>query len=87
MENFADFKHYYCGCVATITAKENCYVRISFSNEQNQDHKLKSPDPSENPDLVENALSAIKKRFPEYEPKCLLCQGKNWVLYYFKRIL
>jgi hypothetical protein len=76
-----------CGRIASIDitkVKENHYIKIGFSNDQ----KGMSPvDISKHPDLIINALSEIKIKYPDYEPKCLLYQAPDWVMYHFKRIL
>ena len=41
----------------------------------------------EHPELIEDAISEIEKRYPNYEPGCNLYQAKDWVLYKFKKIL
>ena len=73
-----------CGRSATVTIKENRYVTIAFSN----DNEGMSPiNLSEHPELITNAFSEIMKEYHDYEPKCLLYQANNWVIYLFKRIL
>lgn len=73
-----------CGHSATVTVEENCYVKIEFSNEKDG---MTSVDLSKHPEMIIKALSEIKGKYHDYEPKCLLYQANNWVMYHFKRIL
>ena len=71
------------GRSATVIVERNCYVTIAFS----RDRKGNPTIIAENPTLLTKALSEIKERYPDYEPKCLLYQALDWVMYQFKRIL
>lgn len=72
-----------CERSAAVTVKENYYIVIEFS----KDKKGNPTDLAKNPKLLVKALSEIKARYPDYEPKCLLYQASDWVMYHFKRIL
>jgi len=69
---------------ATVTIGRNCYVKIEFFNDKDG---MTSIDLSENPDLIFEAVCLLKDKYPDYEPKCPVGQGRKYVTYYFKRIL
>jgi hypothetical protein len=87
MENLESFRFYFRGRYIDVKVKNNCIVRIEFTNDPNYKDDMKPVNLEEHPELIEEAISEIEKRYPNYEPGCCLYQAKDWVLYKFKKVL
>lgn len=87
MENLESFRFYFRGRYTHVQVKMNLIVRIEFTNDPSYKNEMKPVNLEEHPELIEDAISEIEKRYPNYEPGCNLYQAKDWVLYKFKKIL
>ena len=72
------------GHQAKITVTDNSIVRFEFGNEK---EGMSPYDLNKHIDHLEKAILEFKKVNSDYEPKVPLYQGKNVVVYYYKRIL
>lgn len=69
---------------ATFNVEENHYVTIKFFNRLGRPTDISI---AKKPTWLTKALFELKKAMPDYEPKTLLYQSNDLVIYYFKRIL